>query len=230
MKWYPTQNDLGSPDKLERTFRRAMDQVYDLQLVFTGVAALQQTKLAAVTQQLSPAQIQKDFGAGGAAALNVNGLLGQLAQPQLAWTPVVDAVPDASSPYSQDGAMVSYNGTIYRYSDTAGAWTISRAQAVALYGLYGAIPAVATADDGLLFYATDRNVLYVVVAGAWVAAGAIEYLVRSESAARGFAVTGHPTMHDGEMMFEINTDDTNKMYLWHRKGAVYYWFVQDGSI
>jgi hypothetical protein len=224
----------------------------------------------------SVAQIQRSLSASGTNPLNIQGLLGVAAQAQIAGIPTVTALPSANDPITQNTGVVRYGGTIYVYdaSTEPGEWKPLAAIDYVICDTYANRPAVTTGDNGKLFFATDFQVMWVVVAGAWVyvagiyvgllsamptlAAGdvgflfwatnttdlymwfgtswsiilsdRIEQLVRSESAARGSPVTGHPTMRDGELMFEKNTDDSSKMYLWHRKGSAYHYFVQSGSV
>lgn len=54
--------------------------------------------------------IRQALQAGGAAPLNVQGLLGRLAQPQTGGAPALEAFPSTSDPLSQDGALFVLKG------------------------------------------------------------------------------------------------------------------------
>ena len=73
---------------------------------------------------LGPSSLRKQLQVSGSAPLNVTGLAGQLAQPQIADAPNVSALPPLTDPLSQDGTLVSLNDQVYRFDGTTdpGTW------------------------------------------------------------------------------------------------------------
>src|SRR5579864_8389654 len=100
---------------------------------------------------------------GGVAPLEITGLLGHAAQPQVAGVPNVTKLPLAG-PYAQPGSLVSVNGVLFGYKIAPNTSQLpyvqpslsgTHAQRLALY------PA-ANYPPGMLFFETDRDVFYVV--------------------------------------------------------------------
>jgi hypothetical protein len=88
----------------------------ELQQIRSAVYALQNQKQAAATPNASnlAATIKKQLEAGGSTPLNVTGLTGVLAQPQLANIKVVTTLP-FQGPQAQSGNAVVYQGIVYVY-------------------------------------------------------------------------------------------------------------------
>jgi hypothetical protein len=85
--------------------------------------------------QYGPEAMTDALSASGSNPLNVQGLVGVLAQPQLAGAPVVTSLPALGTPAAQDGALVYYNGLLYRFDGPSGTW-----QPVTGGGVGGAVP------------------------------------------------------------------------------------------
>lgn len=104
--------------------------------------------------------IQRSLQASGRNSINVTGLLGLLAEPQIAGAPSVDALPSTSDPQSQDGALVSFNNSLYRFDESTspGFWAALAANGVIGFGLRSAKPAGGNA--GTTFFETDTTWTY----------------------------------------------------------------------
>lgn len=81
------------------------------------------TREQAVTH-LGPSSLRKQLQVTGSSPLNVTGLAGQLAQPQIADAPNITALPAITDPLSQDGTLVSLSNQVYRFDGTTdpGTW------------------------------------------------------------------------------------------------------------
>jgi hypothetical protein len=138
---------------------RAIREVYDLIAKVQGrVDSVEQAGY--LTQGEAAAQFgastqKATLQAGGNAQLDVTGLSGRLAQPQIAYIPSVTSLPTYADPLSQDGAMVSLNGVTYRFdgSTDPGTWVATEIADAVLGATAlttdGAIPKV-SATDGTL--------------------------------------------------------------------------------
>lgn len=62
------------------------------------------------SQKLSFQAIRASLQAGGSTPLNVQGLLGHLAQPQTGGAPALDGFPSTADPITQDGALFVLKG------------------------------------------------------------------------------------------------------------------------
>lgn len=73
---------------------------------------------------LGPRAMRQQLQVTGGAPLNVTGLTGQLAQPQIADAPSVSSLPPITDPLSQDGTLVSLSDQVYRFDGTTdpGSW------------------------------------------------------------------------------------------------------------
>jgi len=124
------------------------------------------TRSAADSLYSTPIQ-RSALQANGTYPLNVTQLLGVLAQPQSSGAPTVTALPGFTDPRSQDGALVSYNGQLYRYtaSPAPGAWLPLSASAVILSDTRAnriAHYPAASYPLHTLFYETDTTLIYIV--------------------------------------------------------------------
>jgi hypothetical protein len=74
--------------------------------------------------QVETGNISKALHAGGEAPLQVDQLLGQLAQPQIPYAPIVSSVPNVNDPQSQDGSLVVLSDGLYQFDGrtSPGAW------------------------------------------------------------------------------------------------------------
>lgn len=108
----------GVDMELQRDLRGAYERINALQ------AQLQQelAKLRRLAEGYDFSLIRKELSAGGKAPLNVQGLIGQLAQPQVAGATVVAALPGPDDPLSQNGSLVEFGGQLYVYDESAQTW------------------------------------------------------------------------------------------------------------
>jgi len=161
--------------------RRTLDEVYGLRQRTEGVeTAGYVTSQEAANLYGAQAQ-QAALQAPGAAPLNVTGLSGLLSQPQKAYVPYVDALPDVLyDPMSQDGALVSFQGIVYWFDGRTepGRWLPLGAIGVLVEDTHANRLALYPAGDYPLHcvcYETDRTVFYhnVLVGGVktWVYLG-----------------------------------------------------------
>lgn len=203
---YPTQIDLSSVDRLERVFRNLCDKLNDLERADLDTLKTAVRETERIRQRTEPPVIQRLIQASGPAPLNVEGLLGILAQPQKAGVPTVDALPDVL--LAQDGELASFQNIIYRFDGTTepGTWRAIRATAVITQGLYSARPSVTTADNGLQYFATDQDVTYIVEAGAWI--------YHSGFMTGTLSPDQKPTLAAGDADFLFYSTDFDHFYRW----------------
>ena len=96
-------------------------------------------------------------------------------------------------------------------------WYELRAEAVFRQGTYATRPAVAASDNGLVYYATDQDVYYQVVAGAW------KYMCGIMAGT--LSPDTKPTLVAGDANFLFYAADYDKIYQW--TGAA--WRIADGA-
>lgn len=154
----------GVDAELQRDLRGAYERINALQ------AQLQQElqRVRQLAQSYDFARIRRELSAGGQAPINVQGLLGILAQPQVAGATVVSALPGPDDPLSQDGSLVSFSGQLYVYDESAQTWNSAT----------GSVSSV-DADGGVTGYdftggpITSSGTLTMAVVNAATARGAI---------------------------------------------------------
>jgi hypothetical protein len=205
-RFYPSQNDLTSPDRLERTFKALYDKLYSIDdMTAAGFKAVG-ASLPQTSTIISKAQ--ESLQVSGAAPLNVQGLLGQLSQPQLASIPTVSALPAIDDPLSQDTGLVRYQGKLYLFDTTTppGSWVPVGSVAYVSTGTYAARPVVTAADNGLLYYSTNQNTLWVVEAGVWTwLAGVMSGTLTPDQ---------RPVLAAADAGFLFYATDTFERYMW----------------
>ncbi len=114
----------------------------------------------------------EDLQAGGQAPLNVTGLIGRLAEPQIASAPTVTVLPAFDDPITQDGALVGLSGSststpqLYRFNGVKfnPGWEALSAIGILLTGTHAVRLSTypATAQPlGAGFFETDRYALYL---------------------------------------------------------------------
>lgn len=173
--WYPSF-DSSVPRSVVEAIRRALDQLYAVrERTDTIQAAGYVTGKQAANLYGAVAQ-QQALQATGPTPLNVTGLVGLLSQPQKAYVPFVDTLPDVlHDPMSQDGALVAWNQVVYWFDGRIepGRWRPLGAVGIFLSGTHAQRLATAASDLPLdvVFWETDRTVLYknegVYGASAW---------------------------------------------------------------
>ena len=108
MPWYP--NLTGQvPPQVDDAIRRLYTHVYEIRGEKPNAPA-------------HPFDVRA-LQVGGPTPLNVTGLIGTLAQPQLALAPLYAALPTAANVISQDGALIFFSGALYRYDASTQVWT-----------------------------------------------------------------------------------------------------------
>jgi hypothetical protein len=173
---YPNLSSSGLPERAVSTIRA----IYDLIAKVQGrVESVEQagyvTRGEAAAQFGAPTQ-KATLQAGGSTPLDVTGLTGVLAQPQVSYAPSVTSLPSYADPLSQNGTLVSLNGVIYRFDGESdpGTWVVLGAAAVLTEDTHANRSVFSAADYpiGMIFYETDRKALYHIqsVGGshAWV--------------------------------------------------------------
>lgn len=119
----------------------------------------------------NPGAVSKSLQADGTAPLSITGLPGRAAEPQNAAAPTVSSLPAYGNPLAQDGALVSFNGVVYRYNGltSPGQWLAIGAAAVLTINThaYRLAHASTTLPLNTLFYESDRTVFYAAEA-FWV--------------------------------------------------------------
>lgn len=153
-----------------------------------------------------------ELSARGTAPLNVQGLIGRLAQPQYPYVPTYSSAPSVHDPVSQNGAVVSIGEVLYRFdgSNSPGSWKPQGAVGVVLQGTWSALGSTAASGYpvGSLYYVTDRAVVYVVKvvggANAWV------YLTGVQMG----AVASAPTLGTNDVGYQYLATDVNVLLVW----------------
>lgn len=175
--WYPSFEQ-SVAESVRYGLRRALDLCYSLGArlgaVESGDFVSRKEAAATYGSQAQQAALQ----ASGKSPVNVTGLSGLLSQPQKAYVPYVDALPDVlHDPMSQDGALVSYQGIVYWFDGRTepGRWVPLGAIGVLLEDTHAnRLLNYPPADYPLhsVFYETDRRWFYhnVLVGGVktWV--------------------------------------------------------------
>lgn len=106
----------------DRTYKRLLE-IYGL--IYSISDRLDQTPATTTLTAAQLQQIKAALQARGPAQLNVQGLLGVLAQAQVAGAPAFDSFPVPADPRSQDGALGVLAGTpnvLYRYDQVSRTW------------------------------------------------------------------------------------------------------------
>ncbi len=160
-RWYPQLERPGIDREVANAIRILFDNLYTIRgRADDGDVNLEGVRREVV--QMTPRAIRENLQLGGRAPLNVNDLLGVLAQPQIGGAPSVSALPSIQDPASQDGALLALVPTniIHRFdgSSEPGSWSPLTAGAVLDFGLRSAKPAAGNA--GLMYFETDTGWLY----------------------------------------------------------------------
>lgn len=106
----------------DRTYKRLLE-IYGL--IYSISDRIDQTPATTTLTTAQLQQIKVALQARGPAQLNVQGLLGVLAQAQVAGAPAFDSFPVPADPRSQDGALGVLAGTpniLYRYDQVTRTW------------------------------------------------------------------------------------------------------------
>jgi hypothetical protein len=88
---------------LARALERMRSDIENLKQRLEQVAKL-------ANEKISITAIRNSLQAGGSTPINVQGLLGRLAQPQTGGAPALDNFPTSADPISQDGALFVLKG------------------------------------------------------------------------------------------------------------------------
>lgn len=150
----PALGNLPAPD----AYLRIKQNIEGLQARLIDVLNAGQSKIL-TPEQL--AQVQKALQANGHNPLNVTGLIGKLLTPQDTTVQEVATLPTIGS--STDGQIVVYRHVLWRFSIKTHKWapisTILLEDIAQNRGNYDP----AQYAPGVLFYSTDRDILYVQV-------------------------------------------------------------------
>ena len=214
--YYPNL-DQKTPYDVAQGIRTAYDFIHKL------TARVEQMEKAGVLtpavafEHLGPSATKNNLQAGGKAPLNVQGLLGQLAQPQIADAVSVPSLPPITSPLSQDGTLVAIGTQVYRFDGTTdpGSWQPITAAPVpgtsvtSLDSITGAVTLVAGAnfiivdnspspgDISIKMTSTINLVpaLFATLPAASGVEGTLAAVTDSTTAVWGATITGGGTDH-----------------------------------
>ena len=194
------------PAQAEFAIRNLYDRLYGLAERTDAVERLRYLPFPQAESLYGPQPTRNNLQASGVAPLNVQGLLGVLAQPQMAGVPSVAALPGWNDPQSQDGALVALlpTLTVYRFngSTSPGVWQALAATAVLTYGLRAAKPAAG--NPGYLYFEADTSWLYYDNGANYVYGWGTNYGTNATRAGIGVAA-----VDDGALFF---TSDTHVMW------------------
>lgn len=112
--YYPQTDGLVNHE-VSLAIRTAYEKIYRLEARLKTQEGGDYVSRSDAIRYLGPYAQRTNLQAGGIAPINVEGLLGQLAQPQIADAVSVTALPSVNSPLSQDGVLVSLNDQVYRF-------------------------------------------------------------------------------------------------------------------
>jgi hypothetical protein len=153
-----TRNDLNDPAAVERTLKRLFNEVQsDINSTVRGMLTLTRRLNTEVS---SVPQINAQLQITGSAPLNVQNLPGELAQPQKAKIPEVDALPDWDDPLAQSGGLVRYQGVLWMFSTAGGEpgeWIVLTTAAIIMEGDRANRPAANSDLDCMIYRVTSWN-------------------------------------------------------------------------
>ena len=128
-RWFPQLTGKTVPE-VASAIQKLFSNVYDTRDRLDSVSQVASSAISPeqAQEQFSPAAMQKALSVAGSNPLVVHGLDGVLIQPQTAGVKLTTAVPSIQDPISQNGALVSVNGQLYRFTGGApGQWKIQSA-------------------------------------------------------------------------------------------------------
>jgi len=163
--WYPSLEG-QLPDAAVKAVRRVFDLVYGIGSRVGKMEATGFLSLSEAEKRYGPTAASRALSVQGQQPLNVAGLVGVLAQPQKAYVPFVDALPNIlHDPLSQDGTLVSFNGQVYWFDGRTepGSWKPLAALASVLADTRANRLANYPASNyplNILFWETDTKLLY----------------------------------------------------------------------
>ncbi len=109
--------------------------------------------------------IKAALQSSGPSPLNINGLIGQLSQPQIAKAPNVSPLPGFDNNLAQDGTLTIFEGVLYYYSTATnpGKWIAVGAVGTIIQTTHAGRASISASSYpiGTLLFETDRTVLYV---------------------------------------------------------------------
>lgn len=144
------------PYDVEQAIKVAYDKIYGLSSRMETQENGDYVHRADAIKYLGPFAQRGNLQAGGVAPLNVQGLLGVLAQPQIADAVSVSALPPINSPLSQDGVLVSLLNQVYRFDGTTDPGTWYPITAATTYTLYDSeVPAGAVNGVNVTYTLTN---------------------------------------------------------------------------
>ena len=164
---------LGSfPGQQAEAIRMLWDAIHTLR---EGSSSLDVLTPTAAAQSYSPSVMQTELSGRGNYPLNVEGLLGVLADPQrmgMTVIPSTSALPAGAALVGYFSyETISWNGRLYYLdpSTNPAHWVEVAAGVVITYGTLSpdTKPAYGTGDAGKLFASTDFNRIYLWTGGAW---------------------------------------------------------------
>lgn len=193
----PNQPNLDGqvPQLVAQYIRSLFDSVNALQARLDAVEAVKVLDRGAAQKLYAPEVVTQALQSSGSAPLNVTNLQGRLAQPQAASIPEVLALPVLADPLSQDGGVVSYLETLYRFNASVepGHWVIQGTAGKMLEDTRANRLANFPAGNeplGVLFWETDTTYTYYVglVAGVktWLYAWGVWRRTQAQVAGVGF--------------------------------------------
>lgn len=167
MNWYPNLEGI-LPGQAAQAIRRVLDAVYGLREQVNKIPVADLLTRQQAESRYSAAVVREKIQSSGPAPLNVTGLVGQLAQPQYAYVPDVEDLPNVLlDPLSQDRLLIVKNRQLYVFDAAVepGRWEI-----VGLTVFQDTHAQRLTNPDydpeelaeGTMFWETDRTVLYMV--------------------------------------------------------------------
>lgn len=235
--------DIPQIGSLDQVFLQIWSAIYSLSgrgsggAVLSGPLNVGQNRLFGVVNQEAPADDEAlayetaqalyapsvmaiELSLLGSNPLNVQGLHGLLADPQMAGIPVVAALPDPNFAHTDE--IVIFSNILYRFDTTTepGHWVAVTTSGVLGFGLFANRPAQPQ-PAGVEYLATDRGWLYYSTGAVWNYEYGAMFGTRATRVGLGMAAGDA-----GALFYET---DTGWLYRYSGTAWAYRWGVDTGT-
>jgi hypothetical protein len=213
---YPVLVSKETGPNTEKKIREVIDHLNSL----VSLQAELSSKVSGIKSYV-PEVANKDLSAGGSNPINVTGLVGSLAQTQSSC--IMGTRAQRANTSANNLGSLYYEtdtGLTYIAKSVSGVGTWIYASGV-YQDTYANRPTVTESDNGLPFYATDQNVLYVVEAGSWIWLAGIMFGTITPDQ--------RPTLAAGDIGFRFFALDATILREQYWTGTVWAYVTPDAS-
>jgi hypothetical protein len=170
----PVSINPNVPIEIQRELRKVMSVASEAQASAAAAHESLATKVNKNEADLTQVSqfVSKQISAGGSSPLSLTGLIGKASESQLAYAPALATAPVAPNPLARAGQLYQLGGKLYINNTPvslggAGGSTLVGPTAQFLEGTHATRLALSVPANGTAFWETDRNIIYIGVAGAW---------------------------------------------------------------